>query len=228
MGPKWTNGTWNVDHRTGPRGVIPAVQAELLAVRLVIAPFHRVIELAAALMWTRSLRVCAKGSRPGLRASILMERLSMASPRARVRTAAVVAIASGLALSACGSLPFSGVGREKNAQATSQAGIGVNAYLWRATLDTLSFMPLLTADPWGGVVNYDWYANPQTPNERFKATVFILDTRLRADALNVTVTKEVRDATGGWVAAPVAAQTETDLENAILTKARQLNLSNAG
>jgi hypothetical protein len=77
-------------------------------------------------------------------------------------------------------------------------------------------------------VNYDWYVNPQTPNERFKATVFILDTRLRADALNVTVTKEVRDAAGGWTAAPVAAQTEADLENAILTRARQLNLANAG
>jgi hypothetical protein len=109
-----------------------------------------------------------------------------------------------------------------------QQGIGVNGYLWRATLDTLSFMPLTTADPWGGVINYDWYTNPQTPNERFKATVFILDTRLRADALNVTVTKEMRDAAGGWTAAPVAAQTETDLENAILTRARQLNLSNAG
>jgi hypothetical protein len=115
----------------------------------------------------------------------------------------------------------------KPAKANPQTGIGVNAYLWRATLDTLSFMPLLTADPWGGVVNYDWYINPQTPNERFKATVFILDTRLRADALNVTVTKEVKDASGGWTAAPVAAQTETDLENAILTKARQLNLANA-
>jgi hypothetical protein len=112
--------------------------------------------------------------------------------------------------------------------AAAQAGIGVNAYLWRATLDTLSFMPLMTADPWGGVVNYDWYVNPQTPNERFKATVFILDTRLRADALNVTVTKEVKDASGAWTSAPVAAQTETDLENAILTKARQLNLANAG
>jgi len=88
-------------------------------------------------------------------------------------------------------------------------------------------MPLASADPWGGVVNYDWYTNPQTPNERFKATVFILDRRLRADALNVAVTKEVKDASGNWVSAPVAAQTETDLENAILTKARQLNLTNA-
>lgn len=145
-----------------------------------------------------------------------------------VRGAVLVAIASGLMLSACGGVKVPFVGGPSKPKANAQAGIGVNAYLWRATLDTLSFMPLLTADPWGGVVNYDWYINPQTPNERFKATVFILDTRLRADALNVTVTKEVKDATGGWTAAPVAAQTETDLENAILTKARQLNLANAG
>ncbi len=151
----------------------------------------------------------------------------MASHKAVVRGAAVVAISSGLMLAGCGGLPFGGRAAD-TARVDVQQGIGVNGYLWRATLDTLSFLPLLTADAWGGVVNYDWYTNPQTPNERFKATVFILDTRLRADALNVTVTKEVRDATGGWIAAPVAAQTETDLENAILTRARQLNLSNAG
>jgi hypothetical protein len=143
------------------------------------------------------------------------------------RGAAVALVASGLMLSACSSVPFVGR-REARPAAGAQAGIGVNAFLWRATLDTLSFMPLLNADPWGGVVNYDWYVNPQTPNERFKATVFILDQRLRADALNVSVTKEVRAASGEWTAAPVAAQTETDLENAILTKARQLNLANGG
>ena len=113
-----------------------------------------------------------------------------------VRGAVIVAIASGLMLSACGGVKVPFVGGPSKPKPTAQAGIGVNAYLWRATLDTLSFMPLLTADPWGGVVNYDWYVNPQTPNERFKATVFILDTRLRADALNVTVTKEVRTAGG--------------------------------
>ena len=149
-----------------------------------------------------------------------------------VRGAALALVASGLLLSGCG-MPMGPtlgevMGVDDNRPAASaQTGIGVNAYLWRASLDTLSFMPLANADPWGGVINYDWYINPQTPNERFKATVFILDTRLRADALNVTVTKEVRDGTGGWTAAPVAAQTETDLENAILTKARQLNLANA-
>lgn len=152
-----------------------------------------------------------------------------------VRGAALALIASGVLVSGCSAeRPFGptvgdvfGGGRPAP-RGASQTGIGVNAYLWRATLDTLSFMPLANADPWGGVVNYDWYSDPQTPNERFKATVFILDTRLRADALNVTVTKEVKDASGQWASAPVAAQTETDLENAILTRARQLNLANAG
>ena len=154
-----------------------------------------------------------------------------------VRGAMFALLASGVLLSGCSSdRPFGptvgdvfggGSSSPARSSAAAQAGIGVNAFLWRATLDTMAFMPLATADPWGGVINYDWYTDPANPNERFKATVFILDTRLRADALNVTVTKEVRDATGGWVGAPVAAQTETDLENAILTKARQLNLSTA-
>jgi hypothetical protein len=108
----------------------------------------------------------------------------------------------------------------------SPTAIGVNSYLWRATLDTLSFMPLASADPFGGVVITDWYVNPEKPDERFKCTVYILDSRLRADGLNVAVFKQNRDAAGNWVDAPTAAQTETDIENAILTRARQLRLSN--
>jgi len=158
----------------------------------------------------------------------------------RFRTAkfgatALMAVTAGLALSACSTeRPFGptvgdvlGGGGTSPVASGAQVGIGVNAYLWRATLDTLSFMPLTSADPWGGVINYDWYSDPATPNERFKATVFILDTRLRADALNVSLVKQVRDAAGEWVAAAVDPQTETDLENAILTKARQFNLADA-
>jgi len=106
-----------------------------------------------------------------------------------------------------------------------QAQIGVNGYLWRASLDTLAFMPLASADPYGGVIITDWYAAAEAPNERFKATVYILDTRLRADGLNVTLFKQM--AVGGaWVDSAISPQTETDLENAILTRARQLRLAN--
>jgi hypothetical protein len=108
----------------------------------------------------------------------------------------------------------------------SAAQIGVNGYLWQATLSTLSFMPLASADPYGGVVITDWYTNPEKPDERFKVTVYILDARLRADGLNVAVFKQNKDASGNWIDAPSASQTETDFENAILTKARQLRLSN--
>lgn len=104
--------------------------------------------------------------------------------------------------------------------------IGVNSYLWRATLDTLAFMPLASADPYGGVVITDWYINPEKPDERFKCTVYILDTRLRGDALKVTVFKEVSNGSGGWTTSQASDQTSVDIENAILTRARQLRLSN--
>ena len=121
--------------------------------------------------------------------------------------------------------PFKG--RGGGGKTTAQPGsIGVNGFLWRASLDTLAFMPLASADPYGGVIVTDWYVNPEKPDERFKATVYILDTRLRADGLNVTIFKQIKDAGGVWTDTPATDQTATDIENAILTRARQLRLSN--
>ncbi len=125
-----------------------------------------------------------------------------------------------------GGLRLPGFGGGNRTAATAPAGLGVNSYLWRATLDTLAFMPLRSADPYGGVIITDWYINPEKGDERFQATVYILDTRLRADGLNVTVHRQTKDAAGGWIDATTNAQTDTDIENAILTRARQLRLSN--
>lgn len=107
------------------------------------------------------------------------------------------------------------------------SGIGVNSYLWHATLDTVSFMPLASADPFGGVIISDWYSPPGTPDERFKINVFILGRDLRADGVRATVFHQKHDAKGQWVDAPVDQKTGTDLENAILTRARQIRLSTA-
>jgi hypothetical protein len=96
--------------------------------------------------------------------------------------------------------------------------------LWRATLDTLNFMPLASADPFGGVIITDWFTDPRLPNERFKATVYILDTRLRADALNVSVFRQEMTSRG-WQDVQVSQDTALQIENAILTRARQLRLS---
>ncbi len=99
--------------------------------------------------------------------------------------------------------------------------IGVNTYLWRAAIDTLSFAPLIQADSNGGVIVTDWYANPNSPGERIKLTVSILDQDLRADALRVAASRQTSQG-GAWVDAPVTAATVQKLEDIILTRARDL------
>lgn len=142
------------------------------------------------------------------------------------RACARLAVASVLVLSlaACGG----GSERPEADIAASQVtSIGVNSYLWRATLDTLSFMPLAQADSAGGVIVTDWYANPTNPAERVKVTVSILDQDLRADALRVAASRQVNQG-GTWVDAPVQAATVQKLEDIILTRARDLRRSAIG
>jgi hypothetical protein len=103
--------------------------------------------------------------------------------------------------------------------------VGVNSYLWRASLDTLAFMPLSSADPFGGVILTDWYSPPETPSDRFKISVFILDRTLRADGVRVSVFRQQRTGGGDWADAAVDQRTATDLENAILTRAREMRSS---
>jgi hypothetical protein len=102
--------------------------------------------------------------------------------------------------------------------------ITVNSYLWRASLDTISFLPLTTADPFGGVIISDWYSPPETPDERFKVTVYILDRELRADGLRVAVFRQTRTKKDAWVEAKVDERTGRDIENAILKRARQMRI----
>ncbi|HXV74187.1 MAG TPA: DUF3576 domain-containing protein [Sphingomonadales bacterium] len=103
-------------------------------------------------------------------------------------------------------------------------GVAVNAYLWRASLDALSFMPMDQTDPFGGTIKTGWYTPDATPNERLRVAVYILDSRLRADALRVSVFKEVKKPTGDWVDSTVDPETVTKLENLILNKARALKI----
>jgi len=100
-------------------------------------------------------------------------------------------------------------------------GLGVNAFLWRASLDTMSFMPLASADPFGGVIITDWYQPPTTPGERFKVTAYIMGRQLRTDGLRVTVFRQVEQG-GQWVDAPVNANTASEMEDKVLARARQL------
>lgn len=138
-------------------------------------------------------------------------------PRFPSTRSVLIGVAAISMLSACG-------GRERpqaDLAASQVTTIGVNSYLWRASLDTLSFMPLTQTDSNGGVILTDWYVNPQNPNERMKLNISILDQDLRADALRVAASRQVRGG-NNWVDAPVKAATTQKLEQIILTKARDL------
>lgn len=117
--------------------------------------------------------------------------------------------------------------QQRNQAGDAAGGIGVNAFLWRATLDTLSFMPLSSADPFGGVVITDWYSPPGAQSERFRVTAYILGRQLRSDGVRVVVFRqEARGA--NWQDVPVAASTAAELEDQVLTRARELRSQSAG
>jgi len=136
-------------------------------------------------------------------------------PRLKPAAAALIAIA----------VAASGCARNRDIPIelapSRMTAIGVNAYLWRAALDTVSFAPLLQADANSGVIITDWYTNPRSPGERVKLTVTILDQDLRADALRVAASRQILQG-GTWVNAPVAAATVQKLEDIILTRARDI------
>lgn len=110
---------------------------------------------------------------------------------------------------------------------SSGDGLAVNSYLWRASLDTISFMPIASVDAFGGVILTEWYENPDAPGERFKMNITILDKQLRADGVRVAVFKQQQDK-GQWRDVKVDPKMATDIENTILTRARELRVAQMG
>ena len=104
------------------------------------------------------------------------------------------------------------------------AGIAVNTYLWRASLDTLSFMPLLSADPFGGVIITDWYSTSEKPKEKFKIVAYILDRSLRVDAIKIAVFKKIKNENGEWIDHKINKVLKNKVEDAILSKARKFKI----
>ncbi len=156
----------------------------------------------------------------------------------KLRVVRLLAFAGPLALAGCGGEdggsvkavpstytdPSTGVAvvsGKTNSQQEAGASLQVNKYLWRGALETLAFMPLASADPFGGVIVTDWYAPPGTSEERFKATAYVLGRELRSDGLKLTVFRQVRSG-GQWEDAPVNPATATDIESKILADARKL------
>ena len=106
----------------------------------------------------------------------------------------------------------------------STDAITVNSFLWRASLDTVSFMPLSNVDPFGGVILTDWYSDPSTPNERYKLNVFVIGSQLRSDAIRVSAFQQ-KQSKGEWRDMSVDSSIATKIEDAILTRARQIRVT---
>ncbi len=108
----------------------------------------------------------------------------------------------------------------------AKSGIAVNSYLWRATLDTLSFMPMASADPFGGVILTDWYEDPNAKGERFKVNALILTKTLRADGIKLSVFKQKLEG-NNWRDQPVDTALARKMEDAVLARARELKIGTA-
>ncbi|HWU55157.1 MAG TPA: DUF3576 domain-containing protein [Rhizomicrobium sp.] len=141
------------------------------------------------------------------------------------------ALLCALVLAGCGSSNDGSremdTGTSAIASGSTRVTLGVNSYLWHASLDTLSFLPLVSADPFGGVIISEWYVAPTSPNERLKVTVYIMDRSLRADGLKVVVFRQTRNGTA-WQDAQPSPDTAHKLEDSILTRARELRLATLG
>ncbi len=119
---------------------------------------------------------------------------------------------------------FKALSRKSKKDGAGEGGIGVNSFLWRATLDTLSFMPIASADPFGGVILTDWYADSDNPNERIKINAFIMSRELKAEGVRVRTFRQVMK-NGAWRDADVSKDTARKLEDTIITRARQLRIA---
>ena len=127
-------------------------------------------------------------------------------------------------LCACGFSKSDSAGMEWSqigVSAVSPRTLGVNAYLWQASVETFSFLPVVKADPYGGVIISDWYSTSNSPQERMKVTAYIMDRALRAEGLKVRVFRQQHDG-AEWKNVRPNPDMGRNLEDAILTRARQL------
>ncbi len=116
-------------------------------------------------------------------------------------------------------------GRIKN-ESTKAAGCSINKYLWQASINTLSVIPLASADSNGGVIITEWYSPPATPNFRFKINIFIKDDVIHPDAIEVKVFEEVLK-NKQWVMNENTSNLAITLEDKILRRAREIYINSA-
>ena len=114
---------------------------------------------------------------------------------------------------------------KKSNNAVSSIGMPINPYLWKGSLETIGFMPLTSANPFGGIIITDWYSDGQTINERCKINIFIKGLELKTSNLKVNTFCQSFE-NNRWIDLPTSASQSAQLENAILNKAKRIKLAN--
>ena len=134
---------------------------------------------------------------------------------------------SGGGLLGKGGLSFGDLlGENQNQSTTASVGMPINAYIWKASLETISFMPLSSADPIGGTIITDWYSTTNNQKERCKLNIFISGKKLKTENLKVnSFCQEYKDQV--WVNKNIDKENNTKIENAILNKAKKLRLQSS-
>ena len=118
---------------------------------------------------------------------------------------------------------FLGDGESGSSQVTS-LGMPINPYLWKASLETISFMPLASTDPFAGTIITDWYTAETNLGERCKLNIFINGKSLKTDNLRVSSFCQTLK-NNQWVNMPSKQEENTKLENVILNEAKKLKLT---
>ena len=109
-------------------------------------------------------------------------------------------------------------------QQVAAMGMPINPYLWRASLESISFMPLSSADPFGGIIITEWYNDEKNLNERCKVNIFIKGAELTTNNLKASIFCQEKES-GNWIDISVDNDKNIDFENAILEKAKKIRLS---
>tara|TARA_B100000989_G_scaffold293608_1_gene271263 strand:+ start:941 stop:1546 length:606 start_codon:yes stop_codon:yes gene_type:complete len=141
---------------------------------------------------------------------------------------AEIRLQSGGGLLGKGGLSIGGILSENDDNESSSASItmNVNVYLWRGALETLSFMPLNSADPIGGTIITDWYSISDNQTERCKLNIFITGKKLKTENLKVTTfCQELQNQI--WINKTTGNENNIKIENAILNKAKKIRLQSS-
>ena len=123
-----------------------------------------------------------------------------------------------------GGISILGLGNNKDGVQTSM-GMPINPYLWKGSLETVEFMPLISADPFAGIILTDWYSSGNSLNERCKVNIFIKGVELNSQNLKVNSFCQKLNPSNIWIDQPTIVDNNIQLENAIFNKAKKFRLA---